>query len=348
MYQYKASIVITVRDGEPGLREAVDSVVRQRIGMDKLQLILVVHGGVGESAAICEEYDARYDSVTVVSMAAADAAQARNEGLKHVQGAWVCFMDAQDTLSDNLVKDVMDFCDVHGEDTDVVACPIRFFGEQTGSGDLNEKFKKGTRVIHLNRESAFAQMHLGSAFIRTEAIKNHRFQDAPLYVQDVCAIQRILLEKGTLGVVKTAEYQYRYQATRDNSIFQGAAENAGWYLPAVETLRREVLEYAQTRCGYIPAFIQHAMMYDVQLRLKQTAFPLDVLNEEEKSAYLAALNQTLALIADREIMDMGKCTREYKFRACMTKYPEGPRLFRYDRDLVLAFPGGATFTISIP
>ena len=72
MYQYKASIVMTVRDGEPGLQEAIDSVVGQSVGMDKLQLVLVVHGGAGESAGICGQYASRHDSITVVSAITTD------------------------------------------------------------------------------------------------------------------------------------------------------------------------------------------------------------------------------------------------------------------------------------
>lgn len=109
-YPFAFSVVMAVYNVELFLREAVDSLVAQDFGFEKIQLILVDDGSTDGSGAICDEYAARYpDNVLVIHKENGGVSSARNAGLPHVQGRYVNFMDADDRLSAHAMRAVADF-----------------------------------------------------------------------------------------------------------------------------------------------------------------------------------------------------------------------------------------------
>ncbi len=87
------------------LREAVESLVAQDIGFDRIQLILVDDGSTDESGAICDEYAARYpDNVLALHRENAGVSAARNAGIEHARGRYVNFMDSDDRLSPHTIS----------------------------------------------------------------------------------------------------------------------------------------------------------------------------------------------------------------------------------------------------
>ncbi len=96
-YPYDFSIVMAVYNVENYLREAVDSLVHQTIGLSRIQVILVDDGSTDKSGNICDEYGKKYpDNVVVIHKENGRQASARNAGLPYVQGKYVNFMDADD------------------------------------------------------------------------------------------------------------------------------------------------------------------------------------------------------------------------------------------------------------
>ena len=55
-FPFEFSVVMAVYNVEPFLREAVDSLVAQDFGFEKIQLIMVDDGSTDSSGAICDEY----------------------------------------------------------------------------------------------------------------------------------------------------------------------------------------------------------------------------------------------------------------------------------------------------
>ena len=83
-FPFEFSVVMAVYNVEPFLREAVDSLIAQNFGFEKIQLIMVDDGSTDGSGAICDEYAERYPkNVTVIHKENGGVASARNEGLKY-------------------------------------------------------------------------------------------------------------------------------------------------------------------------------------------------------------------------------------------------------------------------
>lgn len=93
------SIIIPVYNTEKYLRKCLDSLIRQQ-GND-FEIILVDDGSTDGSAAICDEYSAKYSFVTVHHKENSGVIEARYTGMKFAKGEYIGFLDSDDWVKEN-------------------------------------------------------------------------------------------------------------------------------------------------------------------------------------------------------------------------------------------------------
>ncbi len=345
--QYQVSVVMAVYNVEHYLREAVDSLLRQNISFENVQLILVNDGSTDGSGAICDEYAAQYPAnVLALHKENGGVSSARNLGLAHVKGEYVNFLDADDKLSPGTLRALCSFLTEHKDETDAACFPMRFFDGQTGEHILNGKFKKGSRVLRLHRDWQNPQLSLSSSLVKADVMRSYRFDERLSYAEDAKIMLLLLSEKQTLGVVKEGCYWYRRRSGGAQSAIQSSQQNPGWYLPYLRYFQQEVLDCYREKLGYVPRFVQNTLMYDLQWRLKLPQLPSDILNGEEQAEYMATLSGILGQIEEEVIMAQKQIFREQKLLALMLKYGCGPRRVTLGRDIGFRFQEEVRFTVS--
>lgn len=280
-YKYKFSIIMAVYNIEEFLSEAVDSVMNQT--EKSVELILINDGSTDNSGAQAREYADKYENIVYLEQENGGVASARNLGLKHATGEFINFMDPDDIISDNTLEKVYNFFKPRKHITDVVSIPIYFFGDQSGAHPLNDKFKKGTRIINLlDSDQSDILLSLSTAFVVNEAIIKNTFDTSLKIGEDLKLVNNILLDKLTLGVVKEARYNYR----RVNNF--GALKNTQAQMTFEETQKRFMIHHDLIKSsldlyGTVLKYIQWVIIYDLNWQFKASKFINDsVLSDEEK------------------------------------------------------------------
>ena len=92
------SVVVPAYDVAAYLPACLDSVLAQRLGRDRLEVVVVDDGSPDESGAIAEAYAERDPRVKVVHTENRGLGAARNEGLRHVGGDLLAFADSDDVV----------------------------------------------------------------------------------------------------------------------------------------------------------------------------------------------------------------------------------------------------------
>lgn len=336
--RFKFSIVMAVYNVEPFLEEAIESVIAQDIGFDQVQLILVDDGAKDGSGAICDRYAQRYpQNIFVIHKENGGVSSARNEGLRHVQGEYVNFLDADDKLSPQTLREVYAFFEEYGNQVDLACVPMRFFDAQTGDHILNYKFNRGTRVIDLEREWANPQLSLSSAFVRWEAFSGLQFDSRLSYAEDAQLVQRVLFHKCRLGVVAEGEYLYRRRSVGESSAIQSSTHRKNWYLPYMDYFQLLTIAFYLKYLSYVPKFVQYTLMYDLQWRIKLPNIPQGILTKEEEKSYFEKLAQVLSYIDDNIIMSQKNLWGEYKIFALQIKYANKINKKVLDNDIIYCF-----------
>lgn len=95
------SVIIPIYNAAAFLNKCLDSLLTQT--EKEWEAILVNDGSTDESAVICREYvlsDKRFHYFSQIN---SGVSSARNLGIQHAKGNWICFLDADDSLpSDSL------------------------------------------------------------------------------------------------------------------------------------------------------------------------------------------------------------------------------------------------------
>lgn len=327
-FEYDFSIIMAVYNAEPYLREAMESLVGQTIGFDRIQVILVDDGSPDGCGKICDEYQARYpQNVLSLHKPNGGVSSARNLGLRHFRGKYVSFLDPDDKLEKKALAAVKAFMDRQENSVAVCAIPLVFFGNSSGDHILNYKFEKGSRVVELMDPENMdcIQLSASSTFIRSEDARSICFDERLKYAEDARELMCIFIRKPRLGLVADTKYYYRRHG--ESAVSKSVLAPA-WYLPWLKWFVLRSLDDAQAAWGQIPKFVQFTIMYDMQWRLRQPFFPENILTEEEQSEFKELSASVLERIDDDVILAQKNLTTEYKVYALTVKYGHSPELVR--------------------
>jgi len=321
-HPYKISVVMAVYNVEQYIEEAIDSLLEQTINFEKnVQIILVDDGSPDNSGQICDEYEKRYpNNIVVLHKENGGAASARNEGLKHVTGRYVNFMDPDDKMSKDTFNKVYNFFIKHEESIDVVSIPLFFFEGSHGEHPLNYKFKKGTRIIDLKWDHDAIQMSLSAAFFTLRSLEGKLMDSLLPHAEDAKFLFEVLIDKQKLGIVSDCRYNYRKRVGGETSLIQGAVAKKENYTVYLERFSVWVYNYCYANLGYIPHYVQAMIMYDVSWKVKLPDFPEGLLSCDEKDEFFRLLHEILVHTDDEIIKNVKHTYIDHKSFMFYLKY----------------------------
>lgn len=312
-YPFDFSVVMAVYNVEPFLREAVDSLIEQDFGFEKIQLIMVDDGSTDGSGAICDEYAAQYpENVLVIHKENGGVSSARNEGLKYATGRYLNFMDSDDKLSADTMSEVYEFFIEHEDETDVVTIPMAFFDAVHGEHWQNGKFRQGNRVINLLRDYQATLMTMCASFVANRCKEDICFDSRLCVGEDAKVLLKILADKMRMGVVSECRYLYRRRSVGEASLIQSSKLKRAWYFEYMTYLIDWAVDYYQDKFGYLPAFLQHQLVCDLQWKFTENKEIGKVLSEQEIEEYKERLFRTMRQFDDRYVLDQRMIWEEEK------------------------------------
>jgi glycosyltransferase involved in cell wall biosynthesis len=279
------------------LPEYFESLERQSIGIDKLEIILVDDGSTDDTAAVAQRFAARHPaSVTVLRKENGGQASARNLGLAHATGEWITFPDPDDVLGKHYFRSVDGLIKPqHDEPPAMVTARIRmWYAAESGAKAIRDthalahRFDKGTRRVDLCDEPDIIQAHVTTGFFRRDIIMERglRFrEDLRLRFEDGNFVSRYLLgfDRPQVALAAQADYLYRQRADA-SSLVQSSATRPEKY---TDTIRYGYLDVVDAADGRLPAWAQMLIIYDLLwlFRSSQTGavrrarFPEDMYGE---------------------------------------------------------------------
>lgn len=117
----KLSVIVPCYNVEKYVAECVKSISKARI--DDMEIILVNDGSTDDTLELLKTLKDKYGNIIkVVDKKNGGLSDARNVGIKHASGKYISFIDSDDTIEENLYKDLEKYIDK--EEYDIIT-----FGE---------------------------------------------------------------------------------------------------------------------------------------------------------------------------------------------------------------------------
>lgn len=144
------SIIVPVYNSEKYLRECLESVIHQ--SYKKLDILLINDGSKDSSLDICKQFEKKDSRVRVISKENEGVSATRNRGIAEAQGDWITFVDSDDIIDKDYIKELtMDLSD------DLDIC---FVNTTKKVDELNSKKNNESVAVYLDR-TRFRQFEKG-------------------------------------------------------------------------------------------------------------------------------------------------------------------------------------------
>ena len=107
----KLSIIIPFYNASSYIERCIRSVCEQDIPLDTYEVIAVNDASTDDSLTLVRTLESEYSNLNIISLDEnRKQGGARNEGLKHSKGDWIWFVDADDYILPNVLKEIVSSC----------------------------------------------------------------------------------------------------------------------------------------------------------------------------------------------------------------------------------------------
>lgn len=214
------SIIIPIYNSEKYLKQCLNSVCKQ--SYKNMEVILVDDGSTDDSGKICDEFekkDLRYKAIHIINQGVSNA---RNYGIKNANGNYIIFIDSDDWIPKDYVKNLME--ENRKEKFELIACPIY--------GKINKKWEafsfdfdeySSEKFIFLNKNYFLYGPHC--KLYQTDIIKKNKI----LFPQDISYGEDLIFNMQYLKYCEklfvTNRTFYNYRIDNENSLSRKYRDN---------------------------------------------------------------------------------------------------------------------------
>lgn len=208
------SIIIPMYNSAKWLPKCLDSVLHQDIAEDDLEIICINDGSPDDSEEIAKHYQTTHpDSVVVLSQENQGPSGARNNGMRHATGKYICFVDPDDFVEPNvyggLLKQMEDQqLDILRFNYQIVDEDYRLVNKREFELQFDYSPSIMTGAYFLANRMDIA-CHIWKYVYRTELITaNQIWCFTGDYFDDTPWLPMVLMKAERLGVCGTVVYDY--------------------------------------------------------------------------------------------------------------------------------------------
>ena len=203
----KFSIIVPVYNVENYIDECLSSIFNQ--SYKDFEVIVVDDGTEDNSMDIVNKYD-----VIVVKEKNSGLSTARNNGVKKAKGEYLLFVDSDDYLEKDLLKNINDNL---SDNPDVLRFQIKEVDEDKETNYNEEGFDTTNGVDAFNKISKYHYIENAWAYAINRKYyldNNYKFKDGS-YHEDFGLIPLVIIKANTIKSISYIGYNYRQ---RNNSI----------------------------------------------------------------------------------------------------------------------------------
>ena len=244
----KLSIIVPVYNVEKYLANCVQSILAQELA--DYEIILVDDGSTDNSPHLCNELETKYPNIIkVIHQANGGLSSARNSGIEAAQGEYITFIDSDDELCLNTLKENLQYLTKHPE-VDMLEYPVEVHADSAKSYHLSfpDETQKTEIFADWIRREGHLHCYAWNKIYRAHLWSNTRFPVGEYY-EDTAVMPQIIKQCKAIHYSSHGCYRYimhegtittSYRYDRQRQLFVNSHR---LYMDIMEdaTLRKESL-----------------------------------------------------------------------------------------------------------
>ena len=206
------SIVVPVYNVESFLEHCITSILEQTY--ENFEMILVDDGSTDSSGSICDHWAQKDSRIQVIHQQNGGLSAARNSGIDVAKGEYICFIDSDDFITPNYVKDFVDAMEETGADFAMCEMASSKLAESehplTEQTVLNSAECRDWLSNPISREYVIMVVACNKMFKR-EMFKDYRFEHGFIH-EDEFMINNFIFDIDNVVYIPNRNYIYRINA----------------------------------------------------------------------------------------------------------------------------------------
>ncbi|MDD6878697.1 MAG: glycosyltransferase family 2 protein, partial [bacterium] len=206
---YIVTVIVSVFNTEKYIDECIQSLIKQTYDFNSIEIILVNDGSNDNSYEICLKYKEKYKNIILINKKNTGVSDSRNQGIKIANGKYIMILDSDDFISNNSIKDLVDF--MENNDVDISSYSLINYidsEKKMSSHFRNREYNRGTGIYDVNEYPYLCQSTVNIIFKNKKS--NNVYYDTTMQIaEDEKFNTEIIMKRKKIGFVKNAKYYYR-------------------------------------------------------------------------------------------------------------------------------------------
>ena len=200
----KVSIITPVYNCEKYIERCIDSLLKQT--HENIEIIMVDDGSKDKSAQIIKEYQKKTDKIIYIYQKNSGPGVARNCAIKKASGKYILFVDADDYISEDYIKDLVETAEKNKSELTIAGYTMVYENGKKEKRVVPEFYERNRAEEWAYRISACcSRMYLRDFWMKYEIQfneeRNARAEDVPIVLFSNVMAKNI-------SIVKNAGYYY--------------------------------------------------------------------------------------------------------------------------------------------
>lgn len=206
MHMVDFSFIIPVYNAEKTINRCLDSIKAQQ--HDNFEVIIMDDGSSDGSYEKCMRYQIEDQRFRVYHQENAGPSAARNRCFDYVNGAWICFVDSDDTINEHYLDSLYD--KIKTENSEIIFFGYRQIDIEGKTVELklpdSETCGYYETLVELSSKDMFGYTWIKS--FRRDAIGDIRFDEKLNLFEDEVFTCRVLVNCRKVSIVNESIYDY--------------------------------------------------------------------------------------------------------------------------------------------
>lgn len=321
-FEYKVTVIVPVYNAEKNIDRTMQSLFQQTIAQELMEVILIDDGSTDNSPCICDRYAEEHDNVRVIHQENKGVSAARNAGIRAARGKYLLYLDSDDTLSKESIKNIVEFFDAHYNEVDLVTYHlISQFRNGVSVQHARFEYLEKTGVYNLDKNPYICQTTI-NVCVKNRLDYCLYFNTTLEVAEDQLYNVQTLERTGKIGFVNDAEYIYM---RRDGSLSSDKGNSPCSYCDYI-TVFQMLLNIGQ-RTPSMLRYCENIILHNFSWKIKGNSFLPPPQGKNNIESFTDKLEKIVNQISIQSIMKYPKMDIAYKYYLLSLKTEKRPFAF---------------------
>ncbi|WP_288737929.1 glycosyltransferase [uncultured Parabacteroides sp.] len=288
------SIIIPVYNVENFLTRCLNSILVQTY--ENIEVLLVDDGSTDSSGEICDKFVTVDSRIIVFHKKNGGVSTARNLGIEHAKGDYICFVDSDDTVEPDMIQYTLQNAFVCDAD---ISCCLLDVVEIDGSIRFitkgNSGFRKNTDIIALYFTDQFIKDQMYGVYnklFKSTIVKNKTFKPYKLG-EDILFMFEVLLCSNNIYIGNKVGYHYLHRVgSAMTSVF---SEKRLDYIFAA----KEIVKLCKGQAPYVLDVARSWLFYHYLITLRK------IITNNSKRQFSTFYNEGIRYLRENKVVLKG-------------------------------------------